>query len=141
VGKLCDLMIRRQYYHDSDKHPSLCGTATRAYARNSGPLDGMATGTCVTTDSFLCCVLGVLQYLCCEVAALQHQGQLRRLRVFDVAHMAWRLKVACKLDEAMHTPCEQVMPSKAHTSMSTPDMGVWVFSVMQGLQLYASGLL
>jgi hypothetical protein len=42
-----------------------------------------------------------LQYLCCEVAALQHQGLLRQLRVFDAAHIAWRLKVACDLDAAI----------------------------------------
>jgi hypothetical protein len=29
---------------------------------------------------------------------LQHQGLLRQLWVFDIAHIAWRLKVACNLD-------------------------------------------
>jgi hypothetical protein len=42
-----------------------------------------------------------LQYLCCEVAALQQHGLLRQLRVLDVAHMAWRLQVTCRLEAAM----------------------------------------
>ena len=44
-----------------------------------------------------------LQYLCCELAALQQCGQLVQLQVFDVAHKAWRLKVACELDSLIHT--------------------------------------
>ena len=47
------------------------------------------------------CPLLLLQYLCCEVGALQHAGRLRQLRVFDVAHIAWRLKVACSVEEAV----------------------------------------
>jgi hypothetical protein len=50
----------------------------------------------------------VLQYLCCEVAALQESGQLQQLRVCDVAAMAWRLQTACGVEEAMNT-FEQVM--------------------------------
>lgn len=42
----------------------------------------------------------VLQYLCCELAALQQSHQLCQLQVFDVAHMAWRLQVACQLGDA-----------------------------------------
>lgn len=38
------------------------------------------------------------QYLCCELAALQLSGQLFQLQVFDVAHIAWRLQVACELE-------------------------------------------
>jgi hypothetical protein len=76
----------------------------------------------------------LLQYLCCEVAALQHQGQLRQLWVFDVAHMAWRLKVAFKLDQALHTPCEQVRPSQAShaASLEALDRFFGVFCIDAG---------
>jgi hypothetical protein len=49
------------------------------------------------TYAVLCCPAAVLQYLCCELSALQLSGQLCQLQVFDVAHMAWRLQVACNL--------------------------------------------
>ena len=52
----------------------------------------------------------LLQYLCCEVADLQRRHQLRQLRVCDVAHMAWRLRVACDLDGAVKA-FEQVRTS------------------------------
>lgn len=32
---------------------------------------------------------------------MQLSGQLQQLQVFDVAHMAWRLRVACELEAAM----------------------------------------
>ncbi len=43
----------------------------------------------------------LLQYLCCEVAALQEAAKLRQLSIFDVAHMAWRLQTACNMEEAI----------------------------------------
>jgi hypothetical protein len=58
----------------------------------------------------VCCSL---QFLCNEVAGLQQAGSLRQLQVFDVAHMAWRLKVASQLQEAIHT-YEQVGPAHWH---------------------------
>jgi len=53
----------------------------------------------------------VLQYLCCELAGLQLCGQLRPLQVFDVAHLAWRMRVACDLDsckEAHNKVCTRL---------------------------------
>ena len=47
------------------------------------------------------CCLPSLQFLCCEVATLQLAGQLRALQLFDVAHMAWRLQVACEARAAI----------------------------------------
>lgn len=43
------------------------------------------------------------QYLCCELAHLQLKGQLCPLQVFDVAHLAWRMQVACDLDTLIST--------------------------------------
>lgn len=44
----------------------------------------------------------LLQYLCCEVAHLQQAGRLRQLRVFDIAHMGWRLQTACDMEVAIN---------------------------------------
>jgi hypothetical protein len=80
----------------------------------------------INPELTLAVLLLPLQYLCCEVAALQRQGQLRQLKVFDVAHMAWRLRVACQLHEGVETnkevgstfggagKCTQTMLSSAH---------------------------
>lgn len=56
-----------------------------------------------------CCVLLLLlmyircaaQELCLELCSLQLSGQLSPLQVFDIAHIAWRLRVACELNEAI----------------------------------------
>ncbi len=55
----------------------------------------------MVTHCAKCLCFLLLQYLCCEVAAQQLRGQLRQLRVCDVAHMAWRLRVACRLEGAI----------------------------------------
>jgi hypothetical protein len=70
----------------------------------------------------VCCPL---QFLCNEVAALQQAGRLRQLQVFDVAHMAWRLKVASQLQKAIHS-YEQVGP----LSVCLP---VWLSGLLAGL--------
>lgn len=54
---------------------------------------------CPVTLSFDCLLL---QYLCCEVAALQQASRLRQLRVFDIAHMGWRLQTACDMEVAIN---------------------------------------
>lgn len=66
----------------------------------------------------MCCPL---QFLCNEVAALQQAGRLRQLQVFDIAHMAWRLKVASQLQEAIHS-YGQVGP-----------LSVWLSGLLAGL--------
>lgn len=36
-----------------------------------------------------------------ELCSLQLSGQLCPLQVFDIAHIAWRLHVACELHDAI----------------------------------------
>jgi len=39
-----------------------------------------------------------LQYLCCELAHLQEARHMRALRVYDVAHLAWRMRLTTELE-------------------------------------------
>ncbi len=48
-----------------------------------------------------CCSL--LQYLCCEVAALQTAGEISQLTVLTVAQTAWRLYTAEEAGAALET--------------------------------------
>lgn len=41
------------------------------------------------------------QFLCCELAELQLSRVLKRLRVYDVAHVAWRMRVGAELEAAI----------------------------------------
>jgi len=50
-----------------------------------------------------------VQYLCCELADLQLGGRLPVLRVFDVSHTAWRLRVAAEV-QADIDDAQQVSP-------------------------------
>jgi hypothetical protein len=60
----------------------------------------------------------VLQYLCCEVAALQESGQLPKLRMFDIAAMTWRMQTTCDVEAAMHAH-EQVGRAKKYNASHT----------------------
>lgn len=42
-----------------------------------------------------------VQYLCCELADLQQAGHTRALKVYDVAHVAWRMRVGTDIYETM----------------------------------------
>jgi hypothetical protein len=42
-----------------------------------------------------------LQYLCCELADLQDGKVMKPLRVYDIAHIAWRMRVSGDLEAAM----------------------------------------
>lgn len=42
-----------------------------------------------------------MQYLCCELADLQERQQLPPLTVYQVAHVAWRMKVSLELTAAI----------------------------------------
>lgn len=56
---------------------------------------------CLSVSLPVCPLL--LQYLCCEIAALQQTRTLpRQLKVFDVAHMAWRMQTACSMEAAIN---------------------------------------
>ena len=54
----------------------------------------------VLAPVLLPCVLS-LQYLCCELAELQEAHLLKVLRVYDIAHVAWRMKVGGELELAI----------------------------------------
>jgi len=41
------------------------------------------------------------QYLCCELADLQKAGHTGSLKVYDVAHVAWRMRVGTDIYESM----------------------------------------
>jgi hypothetical protein len=62
------------------------------------PSPGLIPAQSVVFLSLLC----AMQYLCCEVAHMQQHGQLYPLQVLDVAHMAWRLQVACEVEATAH---------------------------------------
>ena len=55
--------------------------------------------TVVCAQQGLTCSYVRLQYLCCELVCLQQRGLLRQLQVFDVAHISWRMRVACELEQ------------------------------------------
>jgi hypothetical protein len=64
-------------------------------------------------------VCWLLQYLCCELAALQLSRQLCQLQVFDVAHTAWRLQIGCELEAAIDAYQQVWAPAETlHISMT-----------------------
>ncbi len=42
-----------------------------------------------------------MQYVCCELAELQECRLLKALRVYDIAHVAWRMRVGGELEAAI----------------------------------------
>jgi hypothetical protein len=42
-----------------------------------------------------------MQYVCCELAELQETKLLKALRVYDIAHVAWRMRVCGDLENAI----------------------------------------
>jgi hypothetical protein len=42
-----------------------------------------------------------VQYLCCELSELQSSKALKGLRVYDIAHVAWRMRVGTELEAAI----------------------------------------
>lgn len=66
--------------------------------------------------ALLCHVL--LQFLCCELSALQQQGKLQPLKLYDIAAASWRLRVVAELQGRI-TEHEQVGRLHQHPIMAS----------------------
>jgi hypothetical protein len=77
------------------------------------PYPGLCWHVIGLANTQLAALILRLQYLCCELAAQQAAGSLGSFRVHDVAHVAWRMKLATEL-ETMIEQHKQVRCSNLH---------------------------